>query len=100
MASVSVVPVMRVVYQARHVYLEPVSVEPLHHVLELPQDHTVMLQITFASVLQLLMLAVEQLIPALTVFANAVQMMPAVTQEKLAVLELVNVELPIVVSVR
>ena len=100
MASVSVVPVMRVVYQVRHVYLEPVSVEPLHHVLELPQDHTVMLQITFANVPQLSMLVAEQLIPVLAVFANAAQMMPVVTQESLVVLEFVSVELPIVVSVR
>ena len=100
MASVSVVPVMRVVYQVRHVYLEPVCVEPLHHVQELLPDPTVMLQTTFANVLQLLMLVVEQLIPVPVVFANAAQMMPAVTQERLAVLELVSAELPILVLVR
>ena len=57
MASVNVVPVMRVVYQVRHAYLEPVCVEPLHHVQELLPDPTVMLQTTFANVLQLLMLS-------------------------------------------
>ena len=100
MASVSVVPVMRVVYQVRHAYLEPVSVEPLHRALELLPDPTVMLQTTFANVLRLLMLVVEQLIPVPVVFANAAQMMPAVTQERLAALALVSAELPIVVSVR
>ena len=100
MASVSVVPVMRVVYQVRHAYLEPVSVEPLHRALELLPDPTVMLQTTFANVQLLLMLVVGQLIPVLTVFANAAQMMPVVTQERLAVLELVSAELPILVLVR
>ena len=100
MASVNVVPVMRVVYQVRHVYLEPVCVEPLHHVQELLPDPTVMLQTTFANVLQLLMLVVEQLIPVPVVCANAAQMMPAVTQVKLAVLESVSAEVPILVSVR
>ena len=33
-------------------------------------------------------------------YANAAQMMPAVTQEKLAVLESVSAEVPILVSVR
>ena len=97
MASVNVVPVMRVVYQVRHAYLEPVCVEPLHHVQELLPDPTVMLQTTFANVLQLLMLVVEQLIPVLAVNANVVQMLRVAILVRLVVPELVSVELPLLV---
>ena len=93
----SVAQQMRVVFRERRVTRVPVSVVLLQPVLDKPLDHIAMLQIMFVNVLRQLMLVVEQLIPVPVVCANAAQMMPAVTQEKLAVRELASVELPIAV---
>ena len=61
---------------------------------------TAMLQTMFANALQLLLLAVGQLIRVPQEYANVVVMTHVVTQVKLAALELANAELPQPVSGR
>ena len=58
------------------------------------------LRTMFANVQQVWLLVVEQPILVQVEFVNAAQMMPAVTQEKLAAQELASVELPIAALVK
>ena len=73
---------------------------PSNLVLEKQQGNIAMLQTMFANALQLLLLAVGQLIRVPQEYANVVVMTHVVTQVKLAALELANAELPQPVSDR
>ena len=92
MVFVNVAHRMLAVYQGKHVSQELVSAEQRILVLGWLLVLIVTLQIMFANVQLPLTPAVEQLILVPVVFVNVVLMMRVAIQEKLAALELVNVE--------
>ena len=91
------VATMHAAFQANYVCQECVNAERLLLAPGSLLDHIATQQIMFANALRLWQLVVEQLTPVQTVNANVVQMLRVAILVRLAVLEPVNVELPIAV---